>query len=146
MEIMNRKIVYSIVVGVCIIIVSLWYFPKYTWTSVSMDGASGGGFGAGRRGVGFSCTTWKSVNGVIVDEVVVSYSSPEEARKDFEEELKADGEIVERDNGRIVKVFGTPQTREGAAEIIRLQDEKIRHIYAVSLRPALIFEKSWLKL
>jgi hypothetical protein len=139
---MDRKIAYSIIIGTCLVVASVWYFQRYTWTAVSMDGASGGGFGAGGRGIGYSSTTWKSTDGIMVDEVVVSYSSSEEARKDFEEELKGDGAIVEQDSRRIVKVSGNPQTREGAAEIIELQGEQIRHINAVSLRHALTFEKS----
>jgi hypothetical protein len=115
-----------------------------------MDGASETRVGVGGRGIAYSSTTWKSLDGVIVDEMSVAYPSSEEARKDFEEELKGAGTIIERegnnDNERIVRIFGNPQTKGGAAEIVRLQGKEINYIKAVSLRHALTFEKSWLKL
>jgi hypothetical protein len=111
-----------------------------------MDGASETRVGKGGRGIAYSSTTWKSLDGVIVDEMSIYYPSAEDARKDFEEELKGNGTIVEQDNRRIVKVIGNPQTKVGAAVIIRLKGQYIRYVNAVSLRNALTFERSWLKL
>jgi hypothetical protein len=148
---MRRKVVISLIIGAGIIIASIWYLPNHIWTSVSMDGASGRGFGAGRRGIGYESTTWESVAGVKVEEIVFTYSTAEEARKDFEEELKGEGSIVERnklaeDQVCIVKVYGNSQSGEGAAKIIRLQGTEIRQIYAGALKYALTFEKAWLRL
>lgn len=150
-EIMRRKVVISIIIGAGITIASSWYLPSYIWTSVSMDGTSGGGFGAGGRGVGCVSTTWESMAGVRVEELAFTYSSAEEARKDFEEELKGDGSVVEQNNlaedeVRIVKVYGKSQSGEGAAKIIKLQGTEVRQIYAGALRYALTFEKAWLRL
>ena len=115
-----------------------------------MDGASDTSVGPGRRGIAYSSTTWRSLNGVIVDEMSIFYRSSEDARQDFEEELKGNGMIVERggsnDNERVVRVFGDSQTKGGAAEIIRLHGKEINYVTSVSLRHVLTFEKSWLRL
>ena len=38
---MKHKVLYSIIIVGCIVIVSLWYFPAHTWSARLMDGASG---------------------------------------------------------------------------------------------------------
>ena len=115
-----------------------------------IDGASGGGFGPRGRGVGFSTATWDSISGVSVEEIVVSYASANDARSDFEAELKNGGTVIEHDhmsadNQRAVKVFGDA-TDQGASEIITLSGEQIRFVKAGALKFALRFERSWLKL
>jgi hypothetical protein len=151
----SRKKVYLLLIGTGIIITTIWYLPDHTWTVSYEDGTSGGGFGAGKKGLGISTKSWKSWSGAFVDEFAITYSSSEDARKDFEEELKGPGTVIERTeshdsssegNERAVKVFGPAHTKEGAATIIRLQGTKIYHVNAVSLKWALTFERSWLKL
>ena len=147
---MKRKALYSIIIVGCIAIGALWYFPTHTWSSRLMDGASGGGFGARGRGVGFSTTTWDSMSGVTVEEIVISYSSANEARRDFEAELKNSGTVIERidnvpgDRQRAVKVFGDSRN-QGASEIITLSGQRIHFVKAGALKHALRFEQSWLK-
>jgi hypothetical protein len=146
---MKHKVLYSIIIVGCIVIVSLWYFPAHTWSARLMDGASGGGFGPSGRGVGFSTATWKSISGVTVEEIVVSYSSANDALNDFEAELKNGGTVIERSDNmtaerrRAVKVFGDV-TNQGACEIITLSDNHIQFVKAGALKYALTFEKSWL--
>jgi hypothetical protein len=141
MRIIRRRIFYSIIGGVAIIGVSVWYFPNHIWTTISQDG-----YGDEDKGKGVGMTTWKALSGAIVDEVTATYSSSEDARKEFEEELEDSGKIIERTDERVVKVLGDPQTKQGAARIIRLQDRKIDSINAGSVKYALLFEESWLKL
>ena len=147
---MKHKALYSIIIVGCIAIASLWYFPTHTWTARLMDGASGGGFGPSGRGVGFSTTTWNSLSGVTVEEIVVSYSSANDALNDFEAELKNGGTVIERSDNitaerqRAVKVFGDV-TNQGASEIIKSSGNQIQFVKAGALKSALTFEKSWLK-
>ena len=115
-----------------------------------MDGASGVGFGPSGRGVGFSTTTWDSISGVSVEEIVVSYASANDARNDFEAELKTGGTVIERsenmtaDHQRAVKVFGEVPSH-GGSEIVTLSGKEIQFVKAGALKYALRFEKSWLK-
>src|SRR5258708_3822421 len=119
---MKLKNLYSIIILGCIAIALSWYFPTHTWSARLMDGASGGGFGPSGRGVGFSTATWDSMSGVTVEEILVSYSSANDARNDFEAELKSGGTVIEHsdnmtaDRQRAVKVFGDA-TNRGASEI-----------------------------
>ena len=146
---MKRKVLYSFIVVGLIVIGSLWYVPTHTWSARLMDGASGEGFGPSGRGVGFSTATWTSMTGATVEEMVVNYSSTNDARNDFEAELKNGGTVIERSDStnvnyqRAVKVFGDANT-QGASEIITLSDQQIQFVKAGALKYALRFEKSWL--
>ena len=113
------------------------------------------GVGASDGGrVGSSTRTWNSLAGAMVDEHTVFYSSREAARKDFLKELEGSEKIIELTNiddstgvdQRIVKVLGDPATRQGAAKITTLRGSSINCIEASSLKSALDFEESWLKL
>ena len=147
---MKRKALYSIIIVGGITIASLWYFPTHTWSARLIDGTSGGGFGPSGRGEGVSRATWDSMSGVTVEEIVVSYSSANDARSDFETELKKSGTVVERsdnmaaDRQRAVKVFSYG-TEPGPSEIIVLSGNQIQFLKAGALKYALRFEKSWLK-
>jgi hypothetical protein len=147
---MKRKALYSIVIVGFIAIILLWYIPAHSWSARLMDGASGGGFGPSGRGVGVSTATWGSLSGVTVEEIVVSYSSANDARNDFEAELKNGGMVIQRsdnltaDHQRAVKVFGDANN-SGASEIITLSGQQVQFVKAGALKYALAFEKSWLK-
>jgi hypothetical protein len=147
---MKRKALFSIIIVGCVLMGVLWYIPTHTWSARLMDGASGEGFGPRGRGVGFSTATWDSMSGVTVEEIVVSYSSANEARIDFEAELKNGGTVIEHldnmsaDHQRAVKVFGDA-TNQGASEIVTLSGKQIHFVKAGALKYALRFEKSWLK-
>jgi hypothetical protein len=150
----SRKKGYLLIFGAGIFIGTIWYLSDHTWTISSQDGTSGGGLGVGGRGLSISTKTWKSLSGAFIDECVITYASPEEARKDFEEELKGSGTIIDRTeshdnssgrNERVVKVFGDARAREGSVEIIKLKGKEIYYVDGVSLKWALRFEKSWLK-
>ena len=94
-------------------------------------------------------TTWRSMNGVTIDETVVAYPSSQDARDGFEQELKTEGTVVERNapqSNRAGKVSGDPETIHRAEEIIRLDGDTIHYIKAFSLDDARAFEKSWLRL
>lgn len=101
-------------------------------------------------------TTWKLINnGAIITESVHTFSSSEGASEAFQEILGDSKAIIENtkiadspseSSGRIVKVYGNPETREGAAQIIRLNGKDIQHIDAASLKYALGFEKDGLKI
>lgn len=114
-----------------------------------MDGANGA-FGPSGRGIGFSTATWESMTGIVVEEIVVSYRSPEDARSDFEVALRDGGSVTERTDNtaashqRAVKVFDT-QARQGACEIITLSGQRIHFVKAGALKYALGFEKAWIK-
>jgi hypothetical protein len=149
----NRK---TILLATCLALVggiafSILLLPKHTWRVTSQDGAGGGGFGAGKRGLGYSSKIWKSFDGAIVNEWEVTYSSSEDARKDWEDELKTGGTIIEHtkadnsssSNERIVKAFGNPESRGGAAQIIKLKNERISYVEAPSLKLVLDFENAW---
>jgi hypothetical protein len=141
MRMMRRQLLYLMAVGVTTIGASIWYFPNHTWTIASQDGYSDTDKG---RSVGM--ITWKSLAGARIDEISVTYTSPEDARKDFDEELKDSERIIElTKNERLVKVMGDPKTRQGAATIIRLRDKSINYINAGSVKYALAFEEPWLK-
>ena len=114
-----------------------------------MDGASGGGFGPSGRGVRFSTATWSSMSGATVEELVVTYSSANDASNDFEVALKNGGTVIERNNAtanrqRAVKVFGDGNN-QGSSEIIKQSGRQLTFVKAGALRYALRFEKSWLK-
>jgi|ERR1044072_834883 hypothetical protein len=155
---MKRKIIYSIIVVALFGFAALWYLPSHIWSAQSMDGAGpvptdqaneGKGFGPSGRGVGFSTTTWKSVSGVTVEEIAVRYSSANDARADFELELKNGGIVVQRtddtaaDHQRAMKVIG--DANHGTSEIVTRTDDRLSFITAGALKYALTFEDSVLK-
>src|SRR5438876_600288 len=82
--------------------------------------------------------------GATVEEMVVNYSSTNDARNDFEAELKNGGTVIERSDStnvnyqRAVKVFGDANT-QGASEIITLSDQQIQFVKAGALKYALRF-------
>lgn len=114
-----------------------------------MDGAYGGGFGPSGRGVGVSTTTWNSLSGVSVDEMVIRYSSADDARADFELALKNGGTVVQRaddttkDCQRAVTVWGN--ARNGTAEIVTRSAVELTFVKAGALQYAINFENSVLK-
>src|SRR5439155_20010116 len=101
---------YSMIIVLVIAVGSIWYIPAHTWTARSMDGVSGGG--PSGRGLGSLTTTWGSMSGATLEEIVVDYASANDARNDFEVELKNGGTVIDRSNNvtadyqRAVKVFG----------------------------------------
>jgi hypothetical protein len=147
---MKRKAIHSIIViAVIVFAFFLWYVPSHTWSAKSMDGASGEGFGPSGRGVGVSTATWNSLSGLTVEEIVVRYSSTNDARADFEFELKNGGTVVQRtddttgDRQRAVKVLG--DANSGTSEIISRSGPKLTFVKARALKYALAFENSLLK-
>lgn len=147
---MRRKKIYllvactTFVVGLAV--ASVWYLPKHVWWTVTMDGASQTQVGVGGRGDAYSSTSWRSWEGVIVDERTIHYPTAEDARKDFEDGLKGDGTIIENDGERCVRVFGEAQAKSGAVEVVTLQGAEIHYVKSVSLRHVSDFEESWIKL
>jgi hypothetical protein len=81
---MRRQAIYG-VAGLILVIASaasvIW---KHRWREVSIDGAEN-----------FITITWKSSGGARVDEIQISYSSSEEARKGFADLLKRPGRIIQ---------------------------------------------------
>ena len=114
-----------------------------------MDGASGGGFGPSGRGVGVATTTWNSLSGASVDEMVIHYSSTNDARADFELALKNGGTLVQRtddttkDRQRAVTVIGN--VNNGTSEIVTRSGVELSFVKAGALKHALNFENSVLK-
>jgi len=111
-----------------------------------MDGYDSSGIGFGKRGIGESVWEWKSWNGSEVFETAISYSTPEDARKDFEEELQTAKTIYQQSGSenyrRVVAKFNTSRT----VTVVTLRDTEIRHADAGSLEDALMFDRSWVKL
>ena len=110
-----------------------------------MDGVGGPGLGFGKRGIGESMWQWKSWNGSEVFETAISYSNPDDARKDFEEELQTAKTIYQQSGSgnrrRVVAKFDTSHT----VTVLTLRDAEIRHADAGSLEGALMFDRSLLK-
>src|SRR4051812_16762106 len=146
---MKRKAIYALIVIAIVAITLAWYVPSHTWSSGSMDGASGDGFGPSGRGVGVSTTTWNSMSGVSVDETVIRYSSTDDARADFELALKNGGTVVQRideavkDRQRAVTVVGN--ANNGTSEIVTRSGVQLTFVKAGALQYALNFENSVLK-
>ncbi|MDT4968906.1 MAG: hypothetical protein QOJ64_3643, partial [Acidobacteriota bacterium] len=63
-------------------------FSPRVFRLTSEDGVGGPGLGASGNGIGASTRTWVSVDGPGVEETIVSYSSCDFARRDFDLELK----------------------------------------------------------
>src|SRR5262245_28212158 len=122
---MKSKVLYSIAIGLLIIVISAWVISTKTWRVVSTDGTGGGGFGPSGTGLAFATTTWRSSSGGSVTEEVIGYSSLEDARKAFEIELNGEGRIVEQNarteaDSRVVKVRDAPGSPNTPATIIKL--------------------------
>jgi hypothetical protein len=140
-------LIFACIAFVLVAAVSIW---KDSWIVTLQDGASDP-----QKGVALLTKTWKSLGeGTIIDETHVTYSSSEEARQHFERKLNESGTVIERTNstdgasdvnGRAIIVFGNPDTRAGAATIIKLQGKEIQLINASSLKYALAFERAWVK-
>ena len=143
---MKRKVILSISCITIIVVLTFAFIWKQTWIASSVDGASDSD-----KGVTFWGKTWNSLDGTAqIAESGFNYSSLEDARKEFEDDLKG-GAVIERTKlseteERAVVVAGHPDTKGGAATIIRLQNKEIRYVNAPSLKYALAFEKSWIKL
>jgi hypothetical protein len=137
----KRKAIY-VVISLGLIAFLILYLPRHVWISGYMDGAGD----SGPERIGFSITSWKSLNNTRVDEFQVAYVSTQAARKAFDEEMKeagmrVDGEASAR-CGRIVRGTGDS---EGAVTIVRLLGAEINYIRAGNLKIALAFEGAWIK-
>lgn len=111
-----------------------------------MDGVGGPGLGFGKRGIGESTWEWKSWNGSEVDETAVSYATIDDARKDFEEEIRTAKTIYQQSGAgnycRVVAKFHPGKT----VTVVTINGTEIRHADAGSIEGALTFDRSWLKL
>jgi hypothetical protein len=156
---MKRKTIYVLVAcltfGLGIAVASMWLLHTRTFRVVSQDGVGGPGLGVSGRGIGCSMKTWSSSDGIRIEEYIVAYASVEEAREDFETELKSVETIVEGNKSpdyssgvepKLIGTFINPVTKERSIKIIKLQDKEIYYAEARSLEHALAFERSWLKL
>ena len=149
---MKRKGIYIVLACVTLLIFSalvvFWCYPQRIYRNTMIDGV-GGPVGFGKRGIGMSMWNWKSSDGSEIVENSISYSNHEEARKDFDEELKTAQTIYQQtDKGyyRRAAVTLPIGAWSNGATIITLHDKEIRHVDAPSLEAALTFERSWLKL
>jgi hypothetical protein len=132
--------------AVVAISIFFWRYPQNIYRTTMMDGYDSSGIGFGKRGIGESMWEWKSWNGSEVFETAISYSTPEDARKDFEEELQTAKTIYQQSGSenyrRVVAKFNTSRT----VTVVTLRDTEIRHADAGSLEDALMFDRSWVKL
>jgi hypothetical protein len=116
---------------------------------VSVDGAGGGGFGAGRRGSDAYVKVWESSDGIRVSELVVAYPSSDDARKDYAEWLKGAETIIER-TGRphflsdteesVVATYVKAESQERVVRVVKLRIREIYSVEAPSLEYALAFK------
>jgi len=142
----TTKYILGFVVALIGISIFFWLFPQNIYRTTMMDGVGGPGLGFGKRGIGMSMWEWKSWNGSEVDETAISYANPDDARKDFEEELQTAKTIYQQSGSgnyrRVVAKFDSSHT----VTIVTLRDTEIRHAHAGSLEGALTFDRSWVKL
>jgi hypothetical protein len=152
---MNRRSPYLLV----IIIVGLTAGCGKLWNpafnEISWDGYSYSG--GGENGPGFGCgiTIWESREGELVHESLRTYSSPDDARKALERELKSRGTIIERKQSpeagreiyeRVVIRSNRTESEPATLAIISLQNNQLHFVEASTLESALEFERfrsSW---
>src|SRR5215831_18132663 len=95
----NRKIKY-ITLACAIVTLTLityfWRYPQNIYTATMTDEVGSGGLGFGRRGMAQGLHEWKSWNGSEVDEVTIAYDTPDDARKDFEEQVQTAATIYQQ--------------------------------------------------
>jgi hypothetical protein len=144
----KRKAKYILAAGaiaLVAVIIFFWRYPQNIYTTTMMDGVGGPGLGFGKRGIGQSVWEWKSWNGSEVVETAISYSTFDDARKDFEEELQTVNTIYQQSGAgnhrRVVAQFHPGHT----VTVVTLNGSEIRHADAGSLEGALMFDRSWLK-
>ena len=146
MRVMKCKLAWSLICLAGLIAPLVWLAPTRVWRSVSIDG-----FGPvsntdqESEPVGQSITIWKALGGAFVEEAVAVYSSPEAARKAFEEPADPAVHTVSSDADRVVQVSGQ-ESDQGAALIVTLHGREIHMVSAASLKYARAFENAWLRL
>jgi hypothetical protein len=108
----------------------------------SEDGVGGPGLGASENGIGASTKTWVSPDGPSVEETIVSYSSHDFARRDFDLELKrrqstfyGGGDLLKR---RVIVKIGE------YIELISLENNEIKYLKAPNLETLQAFNNCWL--
>jgi hypothetical protein len=129
-------------------VIYFWRHPQKIYSTTMIDGVGGGGLGFGRRGMAQGMYEWKSWwDGSEVDEVVITYPTPEDARKDFEEQFQTAKTVYEQSgtgNNRRVVVKFIPYNR--TVTVLILNGTQIRQADAESLDEARTFDRSLLKL
>ena len=125
---------------------SVLVFPPRTFRVVSQDGVNAQNLGASGKGAGMATSSWVSSDGLTVDQVIIGYSSVEDARSDFDLERGRADQVIElsTESSRLVAKFG-PSYRS-SFKVITLQQNQISYIQSPHLETALAFEKSWLKI
>ena len=147
-EPVKRKTKYLIVAGVIVVavVVYFWRYPQTIYRATMTDGVGGGGLGFGRRGVAQGMHEWKSWNGSEVDEVTVEYATADDARKDFEEQLKTAVTIYQQSGtGNDRRVVAKLVANNRAVTVLTLKGTQVCQADAGSLDEVLMFDRSVLK-
>jgi len=116
-------------------------FSNQNLQLVSQDGVGGPGLGVSGKGMGTEMRSWVSSDGMSLEETVVAYSTDDDARNDFELELRAAEQVIElsRKSSRLVGKFGL------SFRVISREENKIKYIESPPLEAVLAFEESWRK-
>lgn len=145
----KQKTKYIILAGAVVIItlaVYFWRYPQDIYTATMTDGVGGGGLGFGRRGIAQGMHEWKSWNGSEVDEVTITYATPDDARKDFEEQVQTAATIYQQSgSGNYRRVAAKFIAYNRTVTVLTLNGSQICQADAGSLDEALMFDRSLLK-